>query len=134
VHEAGPLDAGFRPARPGIENPVVVQTPDGAAWVAVYHVYVPGAIGVSYSRDGVNWTRQQGDLILVEGDEHAGYCSKDITTVNGLVPEPRLGKGVYSVMYTAGGGGASKGSNDGVICRGYIFNTAEAETSALAFV
>lgn len=33
-----PLDSGFRPAAPGIENPVVTRSTDGDWWIAVYHV------------------------------------------------------------------------------------------------
>lgn len=132
LHEFGPLDAGFRPASPGIENPVVVKITNGSTYVAVYHVYVPGAMGVSYSNDGLHWTRQEGDLIIGMGGQGETYCSSDVTTVNGLVPEPSQGAGVYSVMYTAGGGG--DGGGGGAICRGYIANVAEAEAGILPII
>lgn len=82
-----PLDAGFRPAAPGIENPVVTRSMDGEWWIAVYHIYTGPTVGVSYSRDGIHWTPQQGDLRL-----GSSYCGKTVTTACGLVPEPSKGK------------------------------------------
>ena len=121
-----PLDAGFRPAAPGIENPVVTRSSDGEWWIAVYHVrpplcpslslslraasmpagccpapplqrltalpcplqiYTGPTVGVSFSRDGIHWTPQQGDLRL--GDS---YCGDTVTTACGLVPEPQKGQ------------------------------------------
>lgn len=128
LSKLNPLDDGFRPASPGIENPVVTKSQDGKQrqhamshsiscrashfeqthsklrvipgnwWIAVYHIYTGATVGVSFSRDGLQWTRQEGDLLL--GDEH---CGNTVTTACGVVPEPSLGKGVYSFMYTASG-------------------------------
>ena len=53
LSQHNPLDAGFRPASPGIENPVVTRSTDGQWWIAVYHIYTGPTVGVSYSRDGV---------------------------------------------------------------------------------
>ena len=77
LSQHNPLDAGFRPASPGIENPVVTRSMDvsrhdiagiwvaffsrcqryrcgqGEWWIAVYHIYTGPTVGVSYSRDGV---------------------------------------------------------------------------------
>merc|ERR1719163_511575 len=65
-----PLDDSFRPAAPGIENPVVTRTMDGRFFIAVYHIYTGATIGVSYSEDGIHWVRQAGDLQL--GSGHCG--------------------------------------------------------------
>jgi hypothetical protein len=124
-----PLDHAFRPARPGIENPVVTKTADGSHFVAVYHVYTPGAIGVSVSQDGEHWSNQQGDVFLTRSGSGTGFCGDDVTAVGGLVHEPALGPGVYSLMYTAGGGGAGASSNAGVVCKGYLVNDAEANNA-----
>lgn len=135
VREVSPLDRGFRDPIPGVENPVVTKTMDGSAFIAVYHVYTPGAIGVSYSEDGVHWTRQDGDLMLRFAGSGADYCSTDVTTACGLVPEPSLGRGVYSVMYTAGAAGAAPGTeNPGVVCRGYLENVAERDAMDVVLV
>lgn len=126
VREVSPMDKAFRDPIPGVENPVVAKTMDGSAFIAMYHVYTPGAIGVSYSEDGVHWTRQEGDLVLKFAGNGTEYCSLAVTTACGLVPEPSMGKGVYSVMYTAGASGGTTGEeNPGVICKGYLENVAE---------
>jgi hypothetical protein len=54
-------------AKPGIENPVVVRSTDGQWFISVYHIYTGASIGVSYSANGLHWTRQAGDLRLGTG-------------------------------------------------------------------
>eukprot|EP00931_Biecheleriopsis_adriatica_P052866 TRINITY_DN30831_c0_g1_i2.p1 TRINITY_DN30831_c0_g1~~TRINITY_DN30831_c0_g1_i2.p1 ORF type:complete len:267 (+),score=36.98 TRINITY_DN30831_c0_g1_i2:224-1024(+) len=121
----GPLDASFRPARPGIENPVVTRTAGGNFLTAIYHIYDPGTVGISFSEDGLTWRRQSDDVHLRRSGSGPGFCDDDVTTAGGLVPEPSQGPGWYSVMYTAGGGGAGSGSGGGVMCRAYLVNLAE---------
>ena len=120
LSELNPLDAGFRPATPGIENPVVVRSQDKQWWISVYHIYTGATIGVSYSQDGLHWVRQAGDLQL--GDS---FCGDSVTTACGLVPEPSKGKGVYSLLYTASGKCSSGLCESENVCRAFLINTAE---------
>jgi len=121
-----PLDSGFRPASPGIENPVVVRTSDGAWWVAVYQICEGSAsVGVSWSRDGVTWTPQRGDVQLGNA-----FCGDTVTTACGLVAEPSKGKGVYSLLYTALGACSSGTCSSENVCRAYLINTAEQQLDA----
>jgi len=118
-----PMDQGFRPAAPGIENPVVIKSMDGRFFIAVYHIYTGPTVGISFSEDGIHWVRQPGDVQLGNA-----YCGDTVMTACGLVPEPSKGKGVYSLLYTALGGctkGACSGEN---VCRAYLVNAAEAST------
>eukprot|EP01047_Picozoa_sp_COSAG01_P044154 COSAG01_NODE_3971_length_5480_cov_21.700242_2_plen_204_part_00 len=115
-----PLDDGFRPAKPGIENPVVVRSQDNKWWIAVYHIYTGATIGVSYSKDGLHWTRQEGDLRL-----GTAYCGDVVTTACGLVPEPSKGKGVYSLLYTASGKCSSGTCESESVCQAYLINAPE---------
>ena len=79
-------------------------------------------MGVSFSRDGINWIPQHGDLRL--GSE---YCGDTVTTACGLVPEPTKGKGVYSLLYTASGTCSSGKCDHENVCRAYLINELEAE-------
>ena len=100
---------------------MVVRSQDGNWWLSVYHIYTGPTIGVSYSRDGLHWTRQPGDLYL--GSQ---YCGGTVTTACGLVPEPTKGRGVYSLLYTAEGSCGSGTCQSENVCRAYLINTAEA--------
>jgi hypothetical protein len=57
---------------------------------AVYAALENGSVGVSFSHSGepANWTAEQ--LLPIRA-----------RTALGLVPEPHIGRGYYSMMYTA---------------------------------
>ena len=101
---------------------MVVRTSDDQWWVAVYHIYTGATVGVSWSRDGVNWTPQQGDVEL-----GSAFCGGIVTTACGVVAEPSKGAGVYSLVYTASGACSSGTCHGENVCRAYMINTAERE-------
>ena len=105
--------------RQATENPIVTQTQDSSWLVAVWDALrSPAAqqIGLSYSADGLSWSGPQ--YVTVWEGGGAGPCD-DIRTPLGLVPEPALGRGVYSVLFTGSAAGYEN------ICRALLQNTAE---------
>ena len=104
---------------------MVVRSQDKKWWISVYHIYTGATIGVSYSPDGLHWTRQDGDLQL--GDS---YCGDVVTTACGLAPEPSKGKGVYSLLYTASGKCSTGSCESENVCRAFLINTAERDVDA----
>lgn len=94
----------------GIENPIVTGTQDGEWYVAVYFDVLSGGVGAAYSRDGLEWL-DAGHLNLTPGP--AKPCGPDrLTTALGLVPEPSLGKGMYSLLFTGRGGEGAAAAGD----------------------
>ena len=75
---------------PNMENPVVTKSPWQPGYHAVYAALSNGSIGVTYSGSGepADWSKEQ--HLPVRG-----------RTGLGLVPEPEIGRGYYSLMYTS---------------------------------
>eukprot|EP01052_Picozoa_sp_SAG31_P019021 SAG31_NODE_1370_length_8610_cov_2.897192_8_plen_377_part_00 len=107
----------------GPENPIVSKSSDGKWYYAVYDALeqVPNdgskkgscadptkrslcksktqcdAIGVAWSLDGLTWTANATTVLRVQTNQHP--CGQ-IRTPLGLVPEPELCSGCYSVLWT----------------------------------
>ena len=107
----------------GPENPIVSKSSDGKWYYAVYDALeqVPNdgskkgscadpqkralcksktqcdAIGVAWSLDGLTWTANATTVLRVQTNQHP--CGQ-IRTPLGLVPEPELCFGCYSVLWT----------------------------------
>jgi hypothetical protein len=75
-----------------IENPIVTPAP-GGGWLVVYDCEGEGAIGWSYSPDGIHW--EPGRRLVIQPEP--GQWAKDVRTPMGLVPE---GDGRFTVFYT----------------------------------
>ncbi len=75
-----------------IENPIVLHDRSGT-FLAVYDNQAEGAIGYSFSSDGLNW--HPGRSLKMAGAD--GTWAADIRTPLGLVPEER---NVYTVFFT----------------------------------
>jgi hypothetical protein len=75
---------------PNMENPVVTKSPWQMGYHAVYADLLNGSIGITFSASGEpsNWT--VGQHLPIRG-----------RTGLGLVPEPTVCRGCYSIMYTA---------------------------------
>jgi hypothetical protein len=75
-----------------IENPIVTPAP-GGGWLVVYDSEGEGAIGWSYSKDGVHW--EPGRRLVIQPE--AGQWARDVRTPMGLVPE---GDDRFTLFYT----------------------------------
>jgi hypothetical protein len=103
------------------ENPIVSKTQDGAWFIAVWDALrQPAAdheIGISYSADGLAWSTAQ--YVPVWPSAGEGPCGV-IRTPLGLVAEPALGAGYYSVLFSGSAAGYES------VCRAVLQNAAEA--------
>ena len=105
------------------ENPIVIKTQDGAWFVAVWDALRPpvaNQIGISYSADGLAWSTAQ--YVPVWPSAGEGPCGA-IRTPLGLVAEPSLGAGLYSVLFSGNAAGYES------VCRAVLRNAAEAGTA-----
>lgn len=103
------------------ENPIVSRTQDGAWLVAVWdalRLAAPHEVGISYSADGLQWSSAQ--YVSVWDGAGVAPCG-DIRTPLGLVPEPQMGRGVYSLLFT----GDSKEPIYETVCRALLQNAGE---------
>jgi len=113
--------------RQATENPIVTKTQDGAWFVAVWDALRPPAaseIGVSYSADGLAWSAAQ-YVPVWPSSAGEGPCGA-IRTPLGLVAEPSLGAGLYSVLFSGSAAGYEG------VCRAVLRNTAEAGAAPTA--
>jgi hypothetical protein len=76
-----------------IENPIVTKLSDGS-YAAVYDTDAPGAIGYTFSDDGIHWSAGQ-HLAVQEG---SGVWATEVRTPLGLIPES---KDLFTLFYTA---------------------------------
>lgn len=107
------------------ENPIVTPTQDGAWLVAVWDALgaaAPHQIGISHSADGLHWSGPQ--YLTVWDGAGVAPCGA-IRTPLGLVPEPSLGRGVYSLLFTGSSAGSSKSPAYEGVCRALLQNAAE---------
>jgi hypothetical protein len=142
------------PFRFGPENPQVARSPGGSRCKWFFAVYdaleqTPAtsdtvarpaqsagglctdktrcdAIGIAWSADGTTWTEDASTTLRVQlGDNHP--CGQ-IRTALGLVPEPQLCRGCYSVMWTGfSNQSSSMAHSPGYepVCQAVIQNTNE---------
>lgn len=127
---ANALPLVWSEATPNVENPVVILSSDGKEFLMVYDAlsmnstkcrddpqcdWVGGqcwsgtacnAIGLGWSADGSNWEHSQHLVVQENPTRQCGL----IRTPLGLVPEPKLCAGCYSVIYTGWGSSSSKNS------------------------
>jgi hypothetical protein len=76
-----------------IENPIVERLHDGS-YAAVYDTTAdPDAIGFTWSKDGLDWSR--GQTVVIQPSK--GNWAPEVRTPLGLVPES---DGTYTVFYT----------------------------------
>jgi hypothetical protein len=90
----------------GIENPIVTRTTNtsiASSFVAVYDALMPDQIhgssdvvGLTQSSDGVHWSAAQ----YVRLNASASGCGSPVRTPQGLVAEPTICRGCYSMLYT----------------------------------
>ena len=75
---------------PNMENPVVTKSPWQTGYHAVFADLLNGSVGITFSGSGEpsSWAHEQ--HLPIRG-----------RTALGLVPEPQMGRGYYSIMYTA---------------------------------
>lgn len=103
-----------------VENPVVTKTQDGQWYIAVYYPFEPGVVAFSFSKDGLSWSKGT----RVEMTPGATPCGPGgLFTALGLVPEPELGRGVYSIMFT--GRSTSDQNSFENVCYARVRNVAE---------
>ncbi len=76
-----------------IENPIVSRLGDGT-YVAVYDNHEPNAVGYSFSRDGIRWSR--GRRLTVQSGN--GIWASEVRTPLGLIDE---GGGSFTLFYSA---------------------------------
>ena len=111
---------------PNVENPVVIRSTDGKEFLMVFDAlsmnatcrndpacgWVGGqcwsgtscnAIGLGWSEDGSNWENVEHVVVQVDPANQCGL----IRTPLGIVPEPHLCAGCYSVIYTGWGRSAA---------------------------
>jgi len=80
----------------GIENPIVTRTMDGKWFVAVFDPLLHGpTVGITYSSDGLHWSKAS----YVDLNASSSGCG-GVRTPQGLVPEPKMCAGCYSMLYT----------------------------------
>ena len=102
---------------PNVENPVVIPSSDGKEFLMVFDALSMNAscrespacgwvgeqcwstdscnaIGLAWSEDGEHWV--EAEHVVIQYDHQCGL----VRTPIGLVPEPDMGKGYYSVLYT----------------------------------
>jgi hypothetical protein len=109
------------------ENPIVTPTQDGAWLVAVWDALRSPAlhqIGISYSADGLHWSGPQ-YVTVWEGGTGVAPCD-NIRTPLGLVAEPAMGHGIYSLLFT---GNSKAPVAYESICRVLLENAAEMPSS-----
>eukprot|EP00039_Didymoeca_costata_P017169 m.316260 g.316260 ORF g.316260 m.316260 type:complete len:369 (+) comp16501_c0_seq17:43-1149(+) len=92
----------------GIENPIVTRTTDKTFYVAVFDALMPDQIhghsdvvGITYAADGVHFSAAQ----YVSLNASYSGCGSPVRTAQGLVPEPEMCAGCYSMLYTGHGNG-----------------------------
>jgi hypothetical protein len=127
---AGALPLVWRETTPNVENPVVIRSSDDKEFLMVFDAlsmnstcrddpqceWIGGqcwsgtacnAIGIAWSSDGLRWEYAQHLVLQTDPRRQCGL----IRTPLGLVPEPHVCSGCYSVLYTGWGSSSARGLN-----------------------